>query len=240
MKSKFSWPALLLLLVIFSASCSKEYPCVRGSSQITTQSFNLSNFEGVDFRLPGAVQVVKGSSPSVTIKASDNHIGIIRAQVRGNNLVIDTDNRCLKSTKIEITVTTPSLNFLRVAGSGDLVSSDDFTADEWELRVDGSGSITANVSGDEADAHISGSGNIQAQGSANRFTPTISGSGDIKAFDLTAKEVSARISGSGNIQTKATEKLNVTISGSGNVRYKGSPTSVNTSISGSGKLIKAD
>ena len=240
MKSKISWPGLVLLLVIFTASCSKENQCIRGNSDISTQTVNLSSFEGVDFRLAGYVQVVKGTAPSVTIRASDNHIDLIRAQVRGSNLVIDTDNRCLKNTKIEITVTTPTLNFLRVAGSGDIVSADGFTADEWSLRVDGSGTINAKTLGGEVDAHISGSGDIQLQGTAESFIPTISGSGSIKAYALTAEEVAARISGSGNIQTTATKKLNVTISGSGNVRYKGSPTTVNTSISGSGKLIKAD
>jgi len=229
-----------LLLLLATASCTKENRCVRGSSDIATETTDLTTFEGVDFRLPGVVQIVKGTEYSVTVKASDNHIGLIRTQVRGNKLVIDTDNRCLKNTKIQITVTTPELSFLRVAGSGDIFSADNFTAANWELRVDGSGSIEANTFGGEVDANISGSGDIALRGTVENFSPTISGSGSIKAFALVAEEVSARISGSGNIQTTAAEKLNVTISGSGNVRYKGSPASVNTTISGSGKLIKAD
>ncbi|MGV3657981.1 MAG: head GIN domain-containing protein [Chitinophagaceae bacterium] len=239
MKFRFSWPALLLL-VITLASCSKEYPCVRGSSHLSNQSFNLSHFEGVDYRLPGKVQVVKGAQPSITIQASDNHLGIIRAQVRGNHLVIDTDNRCLKNTSIDITVTTPTLNYLRVAGSGYMVTSGDFTSDEWTLRVDGSGDITASIAGEEANAHISGSGTIQLQGAVNSFNPTISGSGDIKAYSLAAKNVEARISGSGKIQTTVTDLLKVSISGSGDVFYKGSPSSVNSTISGSGRLVKGD
>lgn len=239
MKLKHSWLALLLLAITF-ASCSKEYPCVRGSNHTTTQSINLTSFEGVDFRLPGHVQVVKGNTHSVSIKASDNHIGIIRAQVRGNNLVIDTDNRCLKNTTIEITVTTPSLKFLRVAGSGNIVSMDDFTSDEWELRVDGSGSVTAKTNGNKLAANVSGSGMIQLQGSIDDFSPVISGSGDIKAYNLAAENVEARISGSGKIQTTVSQLLEVTISGSGDVFYKGNPAAVNTSISGSGRLVKAD
>ena len=240
MKLKFSWPALLLLLVITFASCSKEYPCVRGSNHLTTQNFNLTVFEGVDFRLPGSVQVVKGTQSSVTIKASDNHVGIIRAYVVGNNLVIDTDNRCLKNTNIEITVTTPSLNYLRVAGSGYLVSSDDFTADEWELRVDGSGTVSAQTNGGIVNANVSGSGTIQLEGSVEEFKPVISGSGDIKGYHLLAENVEARISGSGKIQTTVSQLLKVNISGSGDVFYKGNPTTVNTAISGSGKLVKTD
>lgn len=239
MKKVFSWPALLLLLVIVTTSCTKENSCIRGNNDIATETMELPSFEGIDFRLPGNVRVIKGVQPSIVIKASDNHIDLIRAEVRSGDLVIDTDNRCLRNTKIDITVTTPSFNYLRVAGSGDMVT-DAFTVSNAKLKVDGSGSINADVTGEEIEATISGSGDIQLAGSAENFKPIISGSGDIKAYNLTSKDVQARISGSGKIQTRVSGKLNATIAGSGDVYYKGNPTSINTSISGSGRVAKGD
>ena len=237
MKKVFSWPGLLLLLVIVTTSCTKENSCIRGNSDIATESKELPAFEGIDFRLPGNVRVVKGTQPSIVIKASDNHIDIIRAEVRSGDLVIDTDNRCLRNTKIDIIVTTPTFNYLRVAGSGDMIT-DAFTVNNVAMKVDGSGSINANVMGEEVEATISGSGNIQLEGEAENFKPIISGSGDIKAYNLLSKDVQARISGSGKIQTRLSGRLIATIAGSGDVYYRGNPTGITTSISGSGKVVK--
>jgi hypothetical protein len=239
MKRVFSWPGVLLLLVIVTTSCTKENSCIRGNNDIVTETINLPVFEGIDFRLPGNVRVVKGTQPSIVIKASDNHIDIIRAEVRSGDLVIDTDNRCLRNTKIDITITTPTFNYLRVAGSGDMVT-EAFTVTDAELKVDGSGSISATLSGNEIEATISGSGDIQLAGTAENFKPVISGSGDIKAYNLPSKNVQARISGSGKIQTRLSGRLDATIAGSGDVYYKGNPTAINTSISGSGKVVKED
>ena len=240
MKKIFSWPGLLMLLVITISACTKENQCIRGNSHTTSQTLKPAAFEGIDLRLPAHVQVVKTNEHSVVISASDNHIGLIRAYVEGDNLIIDTDNKCLKNTNINITITTPAVNYLRVAGSGDMILTDPFTAFASELKVDGSGSIRANLSGDNITATISGSGTIQLQGEVKNFNPVISGSGDVKAYSLTAQKVQARISGSGKIQTTATEQLDVTIAGSGDVFYKGHPAAINTNISGSGRLVKAD
>ena len=56
------------------------------------------------------------------------------------------------------------------------------------------------------------------------------------AEEFVAKDYNISISGSGRATINLEGELDVRISGSGNVYYKGNPTGVNSSTSGSGKV----
>ena len=239
--TKFYITALLAFMTFAFTACDKDNRCIRGSGDLKTKTLDLSAFSGVDLRLPGDVEVIKSSTYKIELQARDNIIDLIRTDIISGNLRLDTDNRCIKGkTDMHFKVYTPELGYLRVAGSGNITSQDEFPQRDWNVYIDGSGNINARINGNNTEATISGSGNIQLKGTTNQFRARISGSGDIRAFDVTAKDLNATISGSGNIEATVIETLRATISGSGNVRYKGQPSVTSVSISGSGKLIKAD
>jgi len=229
------------MLIATITACDKDDRCVRGEGDIKTKTVTLSDFKGIDLRLPGNVEIINSTTSKIEIQARENIIDLIRTDIFSGNLRLDMDNRCTKGrTDMSFKVYTPELDYLRVAGSGSINSQDEFPQRNWTLRIEGSGDIDARINGDRAEASISGSGSMRLIGNTNDFITKISGSGNIHAYDVIAKTLSATISGSGNIESSVTESLSATISGSGNIRYKGQPSVTNVSISGSGKLIKVN
>jgi hypothetical protein len=235
------YTTILSLILLTVAACDKEDRCIRGEGDVKSKTVTLSEFRGVDLRLPGNVEIIKSNISKVEIQARENIIDLIRTDIVSGNLRLDMDNRCVKGkTDMSFKVYTPELGYLRVAGSGNINSPEEFPQRDWNLYIDGSGDINARINGLRTEATISGSGSMHINGNTNEFATRISGSGNIRAFDATTKMLTANISGSGNIEATVSETLSATISGSGNIRYKGQASVTNVNISGSGKLVKVN
>jgi hypothetical protein len=124
-----------------------------------------------------------------------------------------------------------------VSGSGDIDLKG--KCKSFDSDVSGSGKVNlALVIADRADFSVSGSGKIMASGSADNVKTSISGSGKVLAANLETNRCEVKISGSGDVEINVKNELDATISGSGTVAYKGNPSKVNSSASGSGKVSK--
>ena len=55
---------------------------------------------------------------------------------------------------------------------------------------------------------------------------------------LVARDATVGVPGSGRVQVHATDTLRATIAGSGAIFYRGDPSSVTQSVTGSGVIIK--
>ncbi len=124
-----------------------------------------------------------------------------------------------------------------VSGSGDLIVNG--SGRSFESNVSGSGKVILDMSiAGNADFSISGSGKIEARGKVKGVRTTISGSGKVLGADLEAERCDIRISGSGDVEIYVKDELDANISGSGTVAYRGNPSKVHSSASGSGKVRK--
>lgn len=229
------------ILLILLSSCKKNgLICYHGNNNIVTEQRTTDHFDGVELRISGNVHVEQSASYSVSVTASENLQEIIRTEVHGTTLCIDTkNNTCINGKKeIEIYVTTPELKKLAISGSGDITSKNNFVAPDLELNISGSGNIYLDsLQTTDYSIHISGSGNVKLAGSSTAQSQfiKISGSGSVDAFNLPTNECDINISGSGKAQIWAVTKLTASISGSGDVIYKGTPL-VTSSSSGSGTV----
>ena len=164
------------------------------------------------------------------------------------------------SGNISVTTLSAAKVDIHLAGSGD-VAIDTLKADELTSNTAGSGNIifqqltvpAVNVtiigSGDarlgtmtatSLYVSASGSGNVSATGKVTDQHITTIGSGDYQADAVQSQSATVQVSGSGSSRVGAvSETLDVRINGSGNVYYSGRP-SINTDISGSGKVRSTD
>jgi len=123
----------------------------------------------------------------------------------------------------------------RINGSGDVEVSG--VQGTFDLRVAGSGDFDAeNLRLSEGYIQINGSGDVRLKGSADQIFVSQSASGDVNLYSLSAEDVEATASGSGDIVVSVAGKLKARLSGSGDLTYKGDPTSVDVSASGSGEV----
>jgi hypothetical protein len=187
-----------------------------GSGTATMQVREATGFHQIEVRGCVDVHAQIGAESPLLVTADDNLLDRVITRVEEGVLIVEMEPGSYRfRTDVVIKVTVPTLDALRITGSGDA-------------------SLTGFQGGALA-LGVSGSGDISAHGSVDALNVTISGSGDLALFDLVAREVNVSIAGNGDVEVHAVERLNVQISGSGDVVYRGSPN-VQRSIGGSGSV----
>ena len=242
---KQQWLVVILFSVLFATTgCyidgnGNPFDCVRADGDIVTKELSISNFTGVKLAVNADVFITQGDDFLVEVKGSDNIVDLIETKVQNDIWIIDFD-QCVRNVKqLEIFITMPTIEYLKVSGSGLIRGENTFTVNDVELYISGSGDMDLALEGDDIDGKISGSGDMRLEGFAQKMKFKINGSGDLRAFDYKLERVNIQISGSGDAEVRASDDLDVKITGSGDVYYKGNP-SVNVQITGSGKVIDAN
>lgn len=120
------------------------------------------------------------------------------------------------SERLRIIVTAPAISDFELRGSQDL-DIRDYDQDTLNIRITGSGDVTAN-------------------GKARSVTLDVSGSGDSDLAGLQTTDATVSLSGSGDARIAPTGKADLSISGSGDIDLTTRPASLTRSISGSGDV----
>ncbi len=227
------------LATAFFTSCDK----VVGDGPVTTTDRTVVQFSGIEVSVPADIYYYTGTEYKVQIQAQQNITDLIETNVSGSTLQIhfNRNNVNIKSGGVRINVTSPTVNGIRISGSGNLYAPVRIEADHFQLSLSGScGAEIDSLIANSFASSISGNGHIKVlQGSTHDVEVEISGSGDVDILGVTAANVTTHSSGSGTIKVTATSKLDAHISGSGRVYYKGSPD-ISTDISGSGGVSKVE
>ncbi len=229
----------------------------------TREKRNVSAFTKVSFRMPGKLYLKQGSTNSVELEGDPEVLSKIEATVDGGKLVIGLKDenkwfswRDWDDDKITAYVSIREVEGVYVSGSGDLIAQSKLTGGNMELKVSGSGNLTAEIEAGDVDANVSGSGDLNLKGKMRNLESDISGSGKI-SFDGyinglaevgisgsgrfmasgSANEIKSTISGSGKVLAGdlVVDKCDVRISGSGDVEIN-VKTSLDANISGSGTI----
>lgn len=203
-----------------------------------SKDFDLASFEGVSLSSSYDVSIEYGSQQKVTITGSEEFIKKIDLKVEKGILFLGMKKGKYPKLNIKATIVIPHLRFAEVVGSGDMVIASFSNMSDLELRLSGSGDITANKElyiKNNLDLEITGSGNIQVNGSALHSTISLVGSGTCKAAHFKTNSNVTKITGSGNVEINAAKEIDVRLSGSGNLYYKGNPA-IQQKITGSGKV----
>lgn len=215
MKPKY----LLLLMVFLFTSCKKEN--LTPSGNIITETRNPGAFKAVKTASSVPVYYTYGAEHKVVIKGSDNLLANFETRISGQELVLEFQDVNVRSSDMQVWITSPQLEEINIGGSADFEVSGNFPAQQnLEVALSGSGDV-----------------NVLGQLKTNNLKVSISGSGEVNMKNVETNTADFKISGSGNIEAKVITSLKANISGSGNVNYFGNPT-VQSNINGSGKVIK--
>jgi len=197
---------------------------------ITTQTYDLKGFTGVEVAGPDDVTIRQGDSFSISARGRKEALDRLEIKLDGPDLKIGRKREGLSFSSrddddVDIAITLPRLNKVRLTGSG-TIDADTVDGDAVEAVVTGSGDLkVAKLTGKRADITVSGSGDIEIGGGtieAGEFSVT--GSGDIDADGLVATTLEVSVTGSGNVDAQATGKADIRILGSGDVTLGGGAT----------------
>lgn len=234
---------IILLCTVILVFISSTIPgcimpgCIQGSGNYTSENRTVDNFRGIDLSGIGDVYLTQGEN-HLRIEAEDNIIKQMKTDVAGGRLSIYHKAGCINSRQpIKIFVSTPELDSLSISGSGRIISQSPIKSDALSLGISGSGSMELDMVCRDLETIISGSGTALLKGEAAYNKIIISGSGAMHGYDLLTDRTEATISGSGIAEINVQHELSTLISGSGSIYYKGNPTNISQTVSGSGRVI---
>lgn len=213
-------------------------PTVRGSGNVITEGRVVASFTQIEVDGSANVFLSQGAEQTIEVEADDNIASVITTQVRGDELEISSSRNYRTSNPVNIYITVPVINSLKIEGSGDVFGETSMGGDQLELEVSGSGNMDLELYYTQLMVESTGSGDFQLFGEVDEQEVRISGSGNYQARDLTSESCDIRISGSGDAAVFASDFLKAEIRGSGNILYYGSPQ-LETDVRGSGNIISA-
>lgn len=224
----------VLIPALFSLWAFTNVPNIatNGSPKPLTSGFSRLSVAG-NF----TVTIVKSATQKIEIEGSKEVVDNVITEIEDKELKIRWSGSKKEVKNTRITIYSPILTGISVAGSANVVSNDAFEADAAYVNIAGSGNIAYNVSGNSLEVSIAGSGDLKMTGSMKKSEVSIAGSGDADLSELKSLDSEVSISGSGDCQIHASNSLEVSIAGSGEVAYKGNP-SIEKSILGSGNVHK--
>lgn len=205
---------------------------------------DVGEFTKISFGYPGKLYLKQGSPQKVELEGDRSVLEEVETEVDGGRLRIGREGRWFdwksdSKDKITVYITVPRIEGISVSGSGDVIGQSKFKANNLDLKVSGSGSLSleADASGD-VEADVSGSGNMDLRGQFGSVESDVSGSGKIRITATIDADADFSISGSGRIEAAGNaDAVKANISGSGRVLAADLKTNrCNVRISGSGDV----
>ncbi len=239
MKSNILGSIILSMLLV---SCNWMGKTIHGDGNIITENRKATKAEKIVLKGNFDIILVPGTATSVSIETDENLQEYVLMSESNDGLVFKTKSKFnLKSDHgIKITITTPRLTGIHLAGSGNVKGTDKFTGgDKLKIEIAGQGDVDLLVNTPKIDVDIKGSGNVNLQGETKTASFDIAGTGDCNAELLKSENASIKIAGNGNVKVYADISLDIKIMGSGDVFYKGN-AEVSQKIVGAGNVKKID
>jgi len=218
--------AAVLIAAAATAGCARDRS--ESAGPVVERNFAVGAFDSIEMAGAYDVTVRTGAAPSVHAKGGEKMLERLVVEVEGNRLKIHPRERrgfnwgSGRSSKVELTITVPSLRSAELAGAGG-IRIDRVTGDSFNGGIAGSGDLRIDsVEVGSLKFGIAGSGGATAgAGRAKTVEFEIAGSGDIDARGVAAETANVSIAGSGNVAANAARDAKVSIMGSGDVEITG-------------------
>lgn len=210
----------------------------RGDGNVLKETRKVSSFDGID--VSGAFDIVlkQGTVEEVTVEADANLLPLIRTDVVGGTLKIDTKKPINHVTVMRVYVTVKDLKHIDVSGAVDINTEGRITVPELSIDASGASDSKLELGVQKLKLDCSGASKMRFSGFATDVSMDLSGASDIFGYDMLAENYDIEISGAGNAQINVSKKIRAEISGAGSVKYKGSPSEIDQSVSGAGSIKK--
>jgi hypothetical protein len=212
--------SLMMMSMAALSSCHKHK--IKGEGNIISDTRSLADITSVTADGDLEIEILPAKNNKVIITGYENLVPAFESNVSNGRLTLRFNDTYynVRNNNIKVTLYVNGIEGVTLNGSGKITMLPGIKTDNMEVKINGSGKVTLE------------------ENYVSSLNCHINGSGDIFARDFEAESVDAKISGSGNMELTVIKYLEARISGSGTINYWGSPETVNTDISGSGKVKK--
>ncbi len=229
--------AVALLIPGLSAGC--EGISVTGSGDLTTETFNFSDFTRVEAQSGFQIEVTQSSTFSIEITADDNIHQYIEVEKSGETLGIRLrGNRFYHSVTIEAKITMPEFYKIELSGGSQASITGFSSSHDFEAEMSGGSQLSGDITSGDADFELSGGSQVNLEGEADDLVIDASGGSQLDLEDFPVDDANIHLSGGGRATVNVSGILDVDLSGGSRVIYVGEPTQVNIEASGDSTVSK--
>lgn len=233
---------ILLCIVTLAYSCKKE-GCPLSPGSISSETRNVLPF--TEIRLYDKINLVvtQDSVQQIIVEAGKNFMARIGTDVENNILTIKNNNKCNifinPGYEINVYISANQLQKIDYYGSGNISSTNTlyvptFTIDSW----DGTGSIKLSLLTGQANAIVrNNNADITISGRSDNTYVYCADVGSVNLVDFISTQVSIVQKSIRDVYVNVTGSLQANVLYKGNVFYKGMPSTIDTLITSTGKLI---
>lgn len=189
---------------------------VVGSGNVANEKRDVSDFKGVDVGGFFEVEIVAQKEFSVEIEADDNFLPLIKTEVHGNILRIETEKRLNTKNPIRVRISAPNIEELEVSGASKL-------------------NLT-NLNNESLKLDTSGASKVTIEGITKELNIEVSGASKIEAEKLSAENADVDASGASNVSISVSGDLKSDASGASKITYSGTPKNIEKRSSGASKI----
>jgi len=254
---------LIITLITILVSGTLLSGCVRvdmteKNGPITTQSYDYTDFTGIELGHAFQLDIIPAASYNVTITAVKivlEHIHVLKS---GSTLKIDLDSwrsGWWWSSNPRVTITMPVLTSLKLSGAieGNALgfkSSQDFYLNlsgashldidmetgYFTSEISGASSVTGRLTATGSDIDLSGASHINLTGSGGDIKLHSSGASTADFTYFTVINAAIEFTGASHGTLDVRGRLDVDLSGASSLEYLGNPTLGKKDISGASDL----
>lgn len=185
---------------------------VSGSGNVTTEKRDAADFQAVEVGGVFEVEIVAQKDFSVEIEADDNLLSLIKTEVRGGVLKLETEKRISTKNPIRVRISAPNIEDLDVSGASKV--------------------SLANLKNENLQIDSSGASKIIVKGETENLTVDVSGASKIDAENLKSENASIDASGASKVNVLVVNELKSDASGASSIIYSGSPKNLIKKTSG--------
>jgi hypothetical protein len=220
-KRSFTFISALFAFITIQAQTIKEIP--------------LTSTTHIELNAPVNVIIYKSDTPKLIIKGTQMDPEALDVKTGENGVTIGMGKGKLgENTFIEIY--TNNIQHIFTLGSGDIEMKDEFSMEDFNLTVGGSGDFKGMIHCKNATITVSGSSDVKIAGSAENVNAVSSGSSDLKLLDFPTKTMKITVAGAGDAYVNVTDELTAVASGASDVFYQGKPAKVTANAAGSSDI----
>ena len=204
-------------------------------------TYNVGEITEIHVEMLCNIEYYSAPSDTVTLEIHPNLHEYISVTESGGVLTVKTTRTISWSNNNApvLTVSTPALTNVSLAGAGKFTGHDTITADSFSFVVSGAVSGSADFDVERLSVNIAGAGEYRMSGKAGKADFLLSGASSLDALSLQTRDADVNLSGAGTIKLNCSDNLRVTAAGVGAIEYRGSP-SVDISRGGLVTLKKLD
>lgn len=241
-----------LFVIIFSLFASGCYSTVRGSGKIVNRVFDFRDFTRLEASSAFKVEVVRGSTYSVSITADDNLFEFIRVNESDGALKIDMlpgysyfpsalvarvampdvySVNAYAACEVEISSFDLDHNFHALASGASSIEFAGLKAANITLEAGTGSRINGVLTGEDMELEAYGASRITLSGQARNMNISANSASNIDLTDMVAEDAVIGLSGASSAVVNLTGRLDAGLTGASNLKYFGDPElgNINTS-----------